>query len=52
MAGYQPSEGEIVGVFVCAGNCRNNTLGDESRVRERSNVEMVPFTRGSANYRF
>jgi hypothetical protein len=52
MAGYQPSEGETVGIFVCAGNCRNNTAGDNSNVQERSNVELVPFTRGTASHRF
>ncbi len=44
MAGHQPQDGEIVGVFVCAGNCRNNTAGDNSYVKERSNVALIPWT--------
>jgi hypothetical protein len=46
MAGYQPADGETVGVFVCAGNCRNNTAGDASYVKERSNVAFVPWSNG------
>jgi hypothetical protein len=52
MAGYQPSEGETVGVFVCQGDCRNNTEGSVSPLRERSNVAMVPFTTGFSSYRY
>lgn len=44
MAGWQPQEGEMVGVFVCAGNCRNNNEGDRSYVKERSNAVFVPWT--------
>jgi hypothetical protein len=45
MAGYQPATGEIIGVFVVAGNARN-VLGDDpnqSPVMERSNVVLVPM---------
>jgi hypothetical protein len=52
MAGYQPSEGETVGLFVCEGDCRNNTEGNTSPLRERSNVVMLPFTTGFATYRY
>jgi hypothetical protein len=53
MTGYQPSDGETVGLFVCAGNCRNNTAGDASYVKERSNVVLVPWsTGGGVNFNF
>jgi hypothetical protein len=52
MTGYQPAEGEIVGLFACAGNCRNNTQGDQSYVKERTNVAFVPWTLGGASYSF
>jgi hypothetical protein len=53
IAGYQPQDGESVGVFVCAGNCRNNTAGDRSYVKERSNVAFVPWnTQGGTSYTF
>ena len=52
MTGHQPAEGEIVGIFVCAGNCRNNTAGDASYVKERSNVVFVPWTLGGASYSY
>jgi hypothetical protein len=52
MAGHQPAEGEMVGLFVCAGNCRDNRAGDRSYVKERSNVAFVPWTRGGASYSF
>ncbi len=44
MTGYQPQEGETVGLFVCAGDCRNNDAGDRSYVKERSNVAFVPWS--------
>ena len=44
MAGHQPQDGEIVGIFACAGNCRNNTAGDASYVKERTNVALIPWT--------
>src|SRR5439155_6649360 len=43
MTGHQPSPGETVGFFVCAGDCRNNTRGDLSPVRERSNVVLIQW---------
>jgi hypothetical protein len=53
MTGYQPSDGETVGIFVCAGNCRNNEAGDRSYVKERSNVAFVPWSnRGEGSYNF
>lgn len=44
MAGHQPQDGETVGIFACAGNCRNNTAGDASYVKERTNVALIPWT--------
>src|SRR5581483_11546564 len=53
MAGHQPQDGETVGIFVCAGNCRNNTAGDASYVKERSNVALVPWdNEGQSSYTF
>jgi hypothetical protein len=43
MTGHQPAPGETIGVFVCEGDCRNNTRGDLSPLRERSNVVLVKF---------
>ena len=40
MQGYQPSQGEAVGIFVAQGNLRDN--GNVS-VKERSNVVIMPF---------
>jgi hypothetical protein len=53
MAGWQPQDGETVGIFVCAGNCRNNDAGDRSYVKERSNVAFVPWSNnGDGSYTF
>ena len=53
MTGYQPQEGETVGIFVCAGDCRNNDGGTGSRVKERSNVAFVPWSNsGNGFYTF
>ena len=53
MAGYQPQEGEIVGLFACAGNCRNNDAGDRSYIKERTNVAFVPWSNsGNGSYAF
>jgi hypothetical protein len=52
MAGYQPSDGEVVGIFVCEGDCRNNTEGNSSPLKERSNVALVPFSYGGASYTY
>jgi hypothetical protein len=50
LAGHQPAEGETVGLFVCAGNCRG-TNGEASIVHERSNVRLVPWTNiGGTSY--
>jgi hypothetical protein len=46
MQGYQPQDGETVGIFVCAGDCRNNDGGTGSRVKERSNVAFVEWSNG------
>jgi len=43
MTGHQPAPGETIGFFVCAGDCRNNKLGDLSPVKERSNVVLLPM---------
>jgi hypothetical protein len=44
MAGYQPQQGEPIGIFVVAGNVRNITDdGSQSPVKERSNVVLVPM---------
>jgi hypothetical protein len=43
MTGHQPAPGETIGIFVCEGDCRNNTRGDLSPLRERSNVVLVRF---------
>lgn len=40
MKGYQPSQGETVGIFVAQGNLRD--FGKTS-VKERSNVVLMPF---------
>jgi hypothetical protein len=53
IAGYQPNEGETVGLFACAGNCRNNDAGDRSYVKERTNLALVPWTmQGGTSYTF
>ena len=46
MAGYQPADGELVGLFVGAGALRNQvfTLPDCPQVCERSNVALVPWS--------
>jgi hypothetical protein len=40
MAGYQPRIGELVGIFVGAGNLRDSA---NWKIEERSNVLMIPF---------
>ncbi len=54
LAVYRPQEGEIVGVFVGAGDLRGRTWTRETcpQVCERSNVTFVPFTSGYAYYGF
>ena len=43
LAGRQPETGEIVGLFVVAGNLRGVTDGSQSPVIERSDVVLFPF---------
>jgi hypothetical protein len=43
MTGRQPAVGETVGIFVCEGDCRNNTSGSLSPLRERSNVVLIKY---------
>jgi hypothetical protein len=45
LAGRQPQPGELIGIFVAAGNLRGVTADDpnQSPVMERSNVVLVPF---------
>jgi hypothetical protein len=53
MSGHQPAVGETVGFFACAGNCRNNTTGSDSLVKERTNVVLVPMpSAAGASFRF
>jgi len=55
MTGHQPADGEIVGVFVAAGNVRNASYNMATcpRVCERSNVQLVPWSNGGgADYNF
>jgi len=39
MTGYQPKAGESIGLFVCAGDARNNF----NPIKERSNIVVVPL---------
>jgi hypothetical protein len=43
MTYHQPAPGELIGFFVCEGDCRNNTDGTLSPLRARSNVVLVPM---------
>ena len=43
MTFHQPAIGEMIGFFVCEGDCRNNIYGTLSPLRERSNVVLVPM---------
>lgn len=53
MTGHQPAVGETIGFFVCAGDCRNNTSGSSSPVKERTNVVLLPMPGSSGGtYRF
>jgi hypothetical protein len=49
MRGYQPQAGEQVGFFVSAGNQRS---ADDKIVNERSNVVVIPFPAGDADFTF
>jgi hypothetical protein len=46
MNGYQPADGELVGLFVGAGNLRDKPNGDGSYFKERSNVAFVTWQNG------
>jgi len=46
MAGHQPAVGEMIGFFACEGDCRNNTSGNSSPLKERTNVVLVPMPSG------
>jgi hypothetical protein len=53
MTYHQPAVGEMIGFFVCAGDCRNRTDSSGSPVKERSNVVLVPMpTDSGASYAF
>jgi hypothetical protein len=55
MLGYQPSDGELVGLFVGAGNLRDGKYTGATcpRVCERSNVAIVPWQNdGDTTYTF
>lgn len=41
LAGYQPATGEVIGIFVAAGNLRGVTDGSQSPVQERSDIVLV-----------
>ena len=41
MTGHQPAQGETIGFFVCAGDCRNHS--DDLACARRSNVVLVPM---------
>jgi hypothetical protein len=43
LQGYQPSNGETVGLFVGTGNLRDKTFTVCPQICERSNVAMVPW---------
>jgi hypothetical protein len=44
MTYHQPAVGETIGLFACAGNCRNDMTGEGSPVKERTNVVLVKMT--------
>lgn len=53
LGGRQPANGEQVGIFVCAGDCRNKTAIDPGSLRERSNVQIVTWSNsGGPSYSF
>lgn len=54
LSGNPPQEGDLVGIFVGAGDLRGRswTLATCPQVCERSNVVMVPFTFGSSFYQY
>ena len=50
MTYHQPAPGELIGFFVCEGDCRNNPNGNTSPLRERSNVVLVPMASDSGSF--
>ena len=53
LAGRQPADGEQVGIFVCAGDCRNTTVAINPKFKERSNIQMVTWSnRGGPSYNY
>jgi len=50
MTYHQPQPGELIGLFVCEGDCRNNWEGSNSPLRERSNVVLVPMPSDAGSY--
>jgi hypothetical protein len=53
MTYHQPAVGEVIGFFVCAGDCRGRTDGSGSPVKERTNVVLVKMpTDAGARYTF
>ena len=52
MAGYEPAEGEIVGIFAASGNLRGAQFNQAScpNFCERTNVALVPFSTQGAAY--
>jgi hypothetical protein len=50
---HQPATGDVIGIFVVAGNLRGVKDGSQSPVKERSNVVLVPMPSASgAKYTF
>jgi len=43
LLGHQPDDNELVGLFICPGNCRDVTDGSRSIAKERSNIALVPW---------
>jgi hypothetical protein len=53
LAGRQPADGEQVGIFVCAGDCRNVAQAWPGSLKERSNVQMVTWSNsGGPSYSY
>ena len=50
MTYHQPAVGERIGIFACAGNCRNDTTGAGSPVKERTNVVVVTMPTDAGGY--
>ena len=50
---HQPADGESIGLYACAGNCRDKPDGSGSSVHERTNIQFIPWTNhGSAFYSY